>query len=407
MNKLSSFKMNNGINLVKDEKFTNVLFSLRINFELSRKDVTIANLMSIIFTDRLENYPSKGKIMYVTDSLYGVRINSSYYTAGQQSVIDISLRGINDSFVNEGLHQKYYDLLEEILYRPLIDEFTLNEAKKNLAQSIIRLKEKPNAYAIFTAFEKASKDGLFGISPNGYIEDLDAITLEDVKVFHQRCVNEFDKELYIVGNVDPSEIKINDIYADSKSDFIHKTAIKNETEIEEYKGNQSELLLIYEMDINPLHKLYYAFVVFIAVLGQSSNSLLFRNVREKNSLAYSVYASQLMFDGLFYIGTSVDPKNENKVIDLIDEQFELIKNGEFELETSKKYLTNNILGTSESTRSLLEFISRNNRLKVNDTKEEVITNINEVSKEEVIEVLEYVKDRFIFIYRGVEDETNS
>lgn len=394
----------NGIYCIKDEKFNEVIMSLRILLPLSKDTSTMANLLAHIFTDRLEKAPSKSAMLKKTDDLYGAKIDARTYTVGKYHVIDLSVLGINASFVDEDLHQAYYDLLIEMLKEPLINANTLKEAKNTLRQRLLRIDESPAHYAIFKSFELAAQDQLFGVNAYGYLDDFEAITVEKMKAFHQDCVTKYPKELYAVGNIASLDFVDETTFKKIKESAVHKTKITQDTMIETYKGNQSEMVLIYESDIHPNHKLYYPYLVMLGVLGQGANSLLFQNIREKHSYCYSIYASQLIFDGLFYIGTSVNQENEDKVLTLIEEQFELIRQKEFDLDASKNTLINNISGTSENSRQLLEFYSRNNRLDLNDTIDDLIENFKQVTKDEVVLSLDYIKEHFTFIYRGEDNE---
>ncbi len=406
MYQAENFKDNPGINIIHDNKFNEVIFSIRITFDLSDTYATLANVMANLFDDRLVKYPNKKAMLALTDSLYGVKTSARTYSVGKFQVIEITLRGINESFVDENLHQEYVDLLLEILKEPLINEDTFKEAKKDAAQTLVRIEESPSDYALFESFKRAGKDQLFGVNVYGTKEKLDAMTLEDIQSFHKLCVNSFTKELYAVGRFDNLNLKIEQVFSEPIESASHKTKIEEIISVETYQGNQSEMIQVYETDITPSHDLYYSYLVMLAVLGQSPTSLLFQNIREKNSMSYSIYASQLIFDGLFYIATSISQENEDKVMALIEEQFDLIKEGSFDLDAAKNFLINRISGTRENPRQLLEFHARNKRMQLNDTPEDLIENFSKVTKESVIASLQDVKSHYTYIYRGIEDETN-
>lgn len=395
--------MEHGIYVIQDKKFNEVLVSLRLIFDLSQEDVTKALVLTQIFSDRLEKYPTKKLMTQLKDELYGAKLNARTYSVGKHQIIDLSVLGINEKFVAEDLHKEYIKVLEEVLYHPLINDITIKEAKKNVYQKLKRSEENPSTYAFYKALQLAGKDQVFGISMLGYEDELTHISVNSINNFHTNLIEAAYKEIYMVGDVEMIHMEgLNP----SKEESVIKTKITPGYHYESYESTQTEIIQFYETDINPEHPLYYAYLTFIAYLGQSPSSLLFQNVREKESLCYSIYASQLIYDGVFFISTSIDANNEEKVIDLISKQFDLIKNDDLDLTSTKRYLKNQFDGLSESTRQLLEFEFRNNRLNQDTTQKDLIKAFMDVEVEDVKAVIEHIKEPFTFVYRGVNNEEN-
>ncbi len=387
--------------IIKDTKFNDVNISLRIIMPLDRKYVSQANIMVELFDDRLINYPTKKSMTKLMDDLYGARFRASTYSVGKTQVIDLQCVGINERFVDESLHQMYLDTLMEIFTQPLINENTVKEAAKNSKQNLIRINEKPNSYAIFKAFELAGEDQTFGLNVFGYEEDYDAINVLEMNEFHQLCLNTFRKEIYLAGDIDSLDIPefLNNVDYES----LTTTKVDSRTIEESNKSNQSEIVQVYPVSIDPHHELYYAYLTLLAILGQSPSSLLFQNIREKESLCYSIYASQLIYDGLFYIGSSVKVGSEDVVVSLISEQFEAIRKEGFDLASTKQYLFNRIKGTKEATRGLIDLSFRNNRLQMSDDESTMLEKFSKVSQEDIVSVLDHIGQPFTYIYKGVSE----
>src|SRR5690554_3332988 len=390
-----------GLYRIQDPKFNDVYMSLRLIFDLKYETVTKANLLNYLFSDRLEKYPTKQAITKAHDLLYGSKFSSYTYSIGKYQVIELSLIGINEKFVSEPLHQLYVDLLLETLNRPLINEETLREAKKNVSQAIKRQQENPTHYAIFKAFELAGKGQPFGISTQGYLEEIDDITLDDIKSFHQTLLKDAYKEFYVNGDVKTLDMES---MRPLSGTSVIQTDIESKKVFEEQTATQSEIVQIYPVTIDPTHRLYYAYLLFLVILGQSPTSYLFRNIREKESLAYSIYASQLIYDGVFYVMTSVNPSQEDYVLKRIADQFTLIRKDSLNLESAKQYIINKMEGISESPRQSIDFVFRNNRLNLSDSPQELIEAFKKVTEEEVKEVLGHIGSPYTFVYRGVNNE---
>ena len=385
--------------IIKDAKFNDINIALRIIFPLQREYVSLANIMVELFDDRLVSYPTKKSMTKLMDDLYGARFRSSTYSVGATQVIELQCVGINERFVEEPLHQMYLDTLMMMLREPLINENTVKEAAKNSKQNLIRINEKPNSYAIFKAFEMAGENQTFGLNVFGYTTDYDEVTVADMVDFHQLCLNTFRKEIYVAGDVQKLDIK--DFDESTHYQSLTKTVIESRTITQVNASNQSEIVQVYPVLIDPHHRLYYPYLTLLAILGQSPSSLLFQNIREEESLCYSIYASQLIYDGLFYIGSSVKVESEARVVSLIAQQFDEIKKGNFDLPSTKQYLYNRIKGTKETTRGLLDLSFRNNRLQLNDNEATMLDKFSRVSETEILEVLNHIGKPFTFIYKGV------
>jgi Predicted Zn-dependent peptidases len=65
------------------------------------------------------------------------------------------------------------------------------------------------------------------------------------------------------------------------------------------------------------------------ILGGDDQSQLFQQVREKNSLAYSVSSTYQPLSHLMMIQAGLDSDSVSKAMDLIDQQIDFIKQGKF------------------------------------------------------------------------------
>ncbi|WP_323611228.1 insulinase family protein [Erysipelothrix enhydrae] len=393
---------------INEEKFHEVYLSLKIVFKLESKTNTIANLLTRMMGDRLIENPTKTSLAQRHDMLYGAKTSALTYTLGTYQVIDLGIKMIHERFTNELLLDKQIKLLEDMYLYPLLTEQTLEEAKKNLRISHMHIKENASQNALVKGFKHAGEGQLFGLSAFGDLGDLDSVSLKDVQKLHTRCIQEFNKQIYLVGGVDRA---CNfDAFTVGHSMPINESLLKTEiteTYLEErYKGTQSELVCVYETSITPYDDLYYAYLVFIAYLGQLPTSLLFQNIREKHSLCYSIYASRQVYDGIFYIATGVSDKNVEKTLSLIEDQFEIIRNEPLDLTAAINYLDLSLEGNTERIKSIADHTFRNNMLQVDESIEIMQEKIRTVTESDVKAVLTKITKPFVFAYRGENNENN-
>lgn len=405
-------KLSNGISvhLINDAKFQEVYMSLKIMFPMEARTNTIANLLSRMMDDRFESCPSKLLMSQRLDMMYGAKTASQTYSVGKYQVIDLGILAIHDDFVKDDLFHRQLEFLSEALYAPLLNEATLQEAKNNLTTSFDQIKDQPSQFASFRAFELAGKDQLFGLTSMGHREDIAGITLEEVKAFHDKVINVFAKEIYIAGrmdNLDSIDLsRFDKGSANSIENALLDTRIEAARVDEFYSGSQTELVLVYETQITPKHPLYYAYLVYIAYLGQLPSSLLFQNIREKHSLAYSIYSTRRIFDGIFAIVTGINDKNIDQTCDLIQEQLDDLKTQDFDFESAKSYLILQLESVQEKQKPWSDHVFRNQVLGIDQDVSDIQEALSKVTAEDVQTVAKMTGQPFIYAYRGENHESN-
>ena len=89
---------------------------------------------------------------------------------------------------------------------------------------------------------------------------------------------------------------------------------------------------------------------------KSKRIFLFDEIREKNSLCYSISSSLIRFDGALLIHTGVNRKDVNKVLNLIETQMDRLLNMDYDdhyLEIAKMDFKNRIISGLDHPLSLI------------------------------------------------------
>lgn len=129
-------------------------------------------------------------------------------------------------------------------------------------------------------------------------------------------------------------------------------------------------------------------------LGESSNSLLFREVRENRGLAYDIYSNLDMTQNVktLYIYTAVDKDDIDETINTIDSILEGIKSGNVEigerdLEIMKKVHKTAVISTLEDSVELCNYIL-NQTLEEEDIFEflQDMHSLNTITKDKIYDV---------------------
>lgn len=405
---IESTNLSNNITIHKihQPKFNEVLVNMKISMPLKPYQNTVASLLTRMMGDRTQDHSTKLAIRETLDMMYGTKTSSHTYTLGTHQILDISVKAIHSKFVDEDLFSKQLELLKSMVYRPLLNEQTLNEAKVSLKHYHARIKESTSSYALQQAFKLSAPGTLLEINSLGELSDIDAVSLDDIQALHDEVVNGFIKDIIIVGDVEAytNFTMFEEGKGSDRVNPLYQSKVDGGYQERSHEGSQTELVFIYATDITPEHELYGAYLVFCALLGQLPSSYLFQNIREKHSLAYSVYASRQLYDGLMYIATGINDENLEKAQSLIHEQFEIMKNDTLDVDAAVRYLTMSLEGTFEKLKPIADHMYRNLVLGTQESIEDLQNKLKDVTEQDVKKVMDHLSEPFIFAYRGQSHE---
>ena len=133
--------------------------------------------------------------------------------------------------------------------------------------------------------------------------------------------------------------------------------------------------------------------------------MLFQNIREKHSLCYSIFTNLISFDGAMILSTGIEHTNIEKTLQLIDEQLEKCRNGEYDDElivTTKRMLINGLKAGMDSMNGVLSYTYNNCLLNREYSIDENIEQIKKVSREDLNSVFEKMKKLNTFVLTGVD-----
>ena len=207
---------------------------------------------------------------------------------------------------NERLFDSCSDLLMCMLEKPLIDDSGFKKSlfrqeRDNLIAFIrSRINDKIN-FSLTRCIEEMCEGEPYAIPDDGTEE---GALLLDPKIsmdIYKEMISTYPAYVYFSGDIDDKSIKrfIDNFLSGRRSSIkrIDSTNIKKSiTSVkkinEKMDVNQGKLCMGFRTNIEPSSQDYYSLVVYNAILGGSTHSKLFRNVREKESLAY--YAQSVL-----------------------------------------------------------------------------------------------------------------
>ena len=174
--------------------------------------------------------------------------------------------------------------------------------------------------------------------------------------------------------------------------------------LERNDAHQSIIELGYHFSIQYGDKYHIPLIILNGLLGGFAHSKLFVNVREKESLAYTISSTIDIFSGMMRIYAGIDKKNRTKTVSLIYRQIGDLKKGRFtdeDLNQTKKMLRNTILCSLDKQNTLME---RAYMASVFQTKfmpiDILLNTLDAVSREDIIVVARQLSLQAVYFMEG-------
>ncbi len=352
------------------KKFKSSILTLRVIAPIEKETLNERAIIGPVLAASTKKYHSKSGLSRRLNWLYGTQFSVYTMKIGFQSVISFQFVYPNSAFLpnQESLLEPVVALLHEIIYRPLIldghfPNTVVNDEVRLLKESLESEYNDKNEYA-FQQFRQTMFDGeTYSLRTKGDLSTLDRLSSHSLMEYYQ----EFLKQpmlISLVGDGEEAMIKhiiskyftlkpLNDRYLwiDTEASLHACPIVKRE----ENHITQSKLFIGYRTQVTFDQPLYLAMQLFNMMLGDSDQSLLFKTVRERDHLCYSIGSTYDSNKGMILISMGVDSTNEQKAIDAVKSVIADMQAGLFEdswLSIAKSLQTRRIQQRNDSLVSL-------------------------------------------------------
>lgn len=423
----SKYHMNNyRIHIIKTDKFKTVLMKINFKRKIEEHEITIRRLLSYVLLNSSKNYQTERELNIKIEDLYNTGINSTVTRSGKYSILSFMINMLNEKYTEENMLENSIAFLKELIFNPNVDNGAFNQKsfdlmKKALKEEIESFKDNPKTYSKKRLYQETAPDTIISYNYCGNLEDLEEITPESLYDYYKSVIENDILDIFIIGEVDEEQIKTiisNAIpnferEAVSEKHYLDYLPPKEENEVEEVGDyNQSNLAISLRFDKLTDFESQYVLQIFNFIFGGGSESKLFKEVREKNSLCYSIGASSLLLDRLIVVSAGIEAKSSKLAINLIKQCLQDMKDGKFATDDIKKAKTTYINGCKEMMDSP-QFIINNYISKEYlglDLIEDKMKKIKKVTKKMVVELACKIEIDTIYLLKGgitnEEDTTN-
>lgn len=395
------------LHVINTDKFKTNSMAAFLLADLKKEDVTINALIPSVLKRGTKNFKSIKEISNKMDDMYGAIFDASSDKIGDNQVIQFYISTIDDEYALNGekLLLNSIDFMHELIFEPKLvdgkfDEEYVESEKEQLNKLIKGKINDKASYALYRCTEEMFKDEAYGVYKYGMEEDLKNINAENLYKQYKKIIDTSEMHFYLVGKFNENEIEeyiknkftLNrNIEETDKKEILPRA--KNKEEIKFVKDTQDvvqgKLVLGYNVYVTPSSDDYYKVMVYNAILGSSATSKLFQNVREKNSLAYTVRSMYIKHKAIMYIMAGIEMDKYEKALELINIQVVDMKNGNFseeDIKNAKVFIINLYKSYIDDSATIVDLSFGQYLLNMNFDIDEIIEKIKGVTKEDIIDV---------------------
>ena len=409
---------------IKTDLYKTDLSCIILTTTLKRDTVTKNALIPFMLRRGTNRLPNQYLINKELENMYGASFNCGVDKMGDNVVLKFYIESIGNEYAlnGENILKMNIENLLDLVFDPVKNGNNLNkdflEIEKDNLKKVIESKiDDKDSYALDNCISTMYGDNGFGLYKYGYSEDVDKITIEDISEYYEWLIQNSKIDIFISGNINEEETKklllenenIKKLkprienYTLNNEFTERKQIVENVKEIQE-NMNVTQGKLVLGLDIvESMDNLQAVCLVYNSILGDGANSMMFQNVREKASLAYSAKSTFVKQKLNIFIRCGIQIENYEKALELIKVQLENIKKGEFteeDIDNAKTYLISGIKNVEEEQDTEVVFYIGQEISKTNISLEEYIKRIEKVSKEDILKLANSININTVYFLRN-------
>lgn len=403
------------LRVIESSRFETNCISVQFVSKINEENATYMTLVPRILRRGTAKHPDMESLAAALDDFYGVRIEPVSRKYG-----DIMTSGFICDFVDmeEKLLPEVRKLLGEIMFDPklsdgvFIEEYTDGE-RVNLIDEIKSEINNKMSYALRRTVENMFGNSPYAVNELGTEEMAESVSVKSAYKFYKKMISESPCEIFFCGNysyedVEKEIIKLFRICPRGKI-----FAVKSEKPVymdmsdvcERLDVVQASLIIGFRTEESDV----FLSKLMTTVLGGGTNSKLFENVREKESLCYSTGAMFDSFKKTMFMYAGIDPKNVEMAKKAMLREFENCVCGnitEEEIKDAKKGMIDDLLTTEDSIYAMEAYWLRATLLGDEREPLEIASEIKSKTYEQIVSAAKQLKMSATYLLTGLEAKSD-
>lgn len=413
-------KDNYTLHLIKTDRFKTVKVSLRLSKAYNKEESVYLKLLEkVLPINGTKKYKDINEITKALESLYNARIGYNFFVTAENMCFSTTLNIINPKYTEEKMYTETFNLFKDILTKPLLKDNKFkyfDNEKENLITNIKNAKDSLNAYSSLRFNEEFYKGTVYSEDNLKNIKLFENITNEKLLEVYNGLFNSFKIDVLVLGDYNEEEITLNvdNLLKDftskdnTEKDLYIKIKSKEEIKKESFNSSQSSLRIGLTLDNITEEERNSALLLYNTILGSMNNSVLFVNVREKNSLCYHVGSTINKFTDTLVIDAGISKENFEKTVSIIKDCLEMMKDVSVVkrlMKNAKKTLDISFNDFYENSTKIMNYYHIN-EFSYMPSIEERRTMVNNVTEEDVVSIANRISVGLIYLLEGSANEEN-
>lgn len=388
------------------EKFKTCTVRVYLHTPLEQETVTSTALVPYVLGRGCRGFPNLTAVNRRLEELYGASVGAGVTKIGEIQSLFLGLDVVQGRYLTEDVLPGAVDLLGRMCLDPTLDASghfpveTVDQEKENVARRIRGLMNDKIRYAALRCIEEMCREEPYALNGIGRLEDLDALTPADITARWRQLLGTAPVDVFAVGGGQALEDLLAEALGALRPGARDMPATRTGrapaqprqvTEVEAIQ--QGKLCLGYRTDVIRTDPRYPAMLMYNGILGSFPHSKLFRNVREKASLAYYASSQWDALKGVLLVQSGIEADRYGEALAIIEQQVKDLALGQIdedEMEFTRRGLANHLRAAEDSPYSLLD--TAVGQSLVGDLRPvgERLKEIDAVTRDQIVEVAQGV-----------------
>ena len=417
---IQNFTIQPGVTLryCRDTRFKQGCFSFQLVREMKKEEAALNALLPSVLLRGTRRCPDLRAVTQRLDELYGAAIGPLVRRVGDYQTTGFYCGFMDDRFALPGdqVLRPMLEFVGELLMDSprengtFLPEFVESE-KKNLISTIESDRNDKRLYAMRRLLRTMCAADSFGIPRLGEIEEVAAITPETLTRHYEKILRTSPVELFYVGSAPAEEVMdavrplLAGLARESQS-LPSQTAFKScpgQDLVETMDVTQGKLCMGFTTTITNRSKDFPAMQMLSAILGGGMTSKLFRNVREKMSLCYSIDSAYYGTKGILLASAGIDFDKEEITRREILNQLRACQEGDItdeELGAAREAILSSLRAVQDAPGAIENFYGTAALSGLCLTREEYMQAVEQATREDVVRCAQSLSLHSTYFLKG-------